>query len=219
MRYPLVVAITGASGSVYAQRLLQRALAHFDSIGLTISRHAFRVIQEELGLTTTPAEFRPELLLPDTPEVERIYYHGPHDFDAPFASGSAAPDAFVAVPCSMGTLGRIAAGASDDLLTRAADVMLKERRKLILVARETPLSLIHLRNMLAVTEAGAVVMPAAPGFYHRPQHVEELVDFVVSRILDHLGVRDPKAKRWNVPTEDHHGGHGEHGGGTEGKSS
>jgi 4-hydroxy-3-polyprenylbenzoate decarboxylase len=205
MRYPLVVAITGASGSVYAQRLLQRALDHFDSIGLTVSRHAFRVIQEELGLTSTPAEFRPELLLPDTPGVERIYYHGPHDFDAPFASGSAAPDALVVVPCSMGTLGRIAAGASDDLLTRAADVMLKERRKLILVARETPLSLIHLRNMLAVTEAGAVVMPASPGFYHRPQRVEELVDFVVSRILDHLGVRDPKAKRWNVPAEDQHG--------------
>jgi 4-hydroxy-3-polyprenylbenzoate decarboxylase len=216
MRYPLVIAITGASGSVYAQRLLQRALDHFDSVGLTISRHAFRVLQEELGLVSAPAEFRPELLLPDTPGVERIYYHGPHDFDAPFASGSAAPDALVVVPCSMGTLGRIAAGASDDLLTRAADVMLKERRKLILVARETPLSLIHLRNMLAVTEAGAVVMPAAPGFYHRPQRVEELVDFVVSRILDHLGVRDPKAKRWNVSEEDQHGGHGGHGGGTEG---
>jgi flavin prenyltransferase len=198
VRYPLVIAITGASGTVYAQRLLQRALEHFESVGLTISRHAFRVMQEELLLKVAPADFRPEMLLPGTPGVERVYYHGPHDFDAPFASGSAAPDALVVVPCSMGTLGRIAAGTSDDLLTRAADVMLKERRKLILVPRETPLSLIHLRNMLAVTEAGAVVMPAAPGFYHRPQTVEELVDFVVSRILDHLEVRDPKAKRWNV---------------------
>jgi 4-hydroxy-3-polyprenylbenzoate decarboxylase len=198
MRYPLVIAVTGASGTIYAQRLLQRALDHFESVGVTISRHAFRVMEEELGLKSAPADFRPELLLPDTPGAERIFYHGPHDFDAPFASGSAAPDGLVVVPCSMGTLGRIAAGASDDLLTRAADVMLKERRKLILVPRETPLSLIHLRNMLAVTEAGAVVMPAAPGFYHRPQRVEELVDFVVFRILDHLGVRDPKAKRWNV---------------------
>jgi 4-hydroxy-3-polyprenylbenzoate decarboxylase len=198
MRYPLVVAITGASGSVYARRLLERALEHFESIGLTVSRHAFRVMQEELLLETTPAEFRPEMLLPGVAGTDRIYYHDPHDFDAPFASGSAAPEALVVVPCSMGTLGRIAGGTSDDLLTRAADVMLKERRKLILVPRETPLSLIHLRNMLAVTEAGAVVMPAAPGFYHRPQRVEELVDFIVSRILDHLGVRDRNTKRWNV---------------------
>lgn len=202
MRYPLVVAITGASGTVYARRLLERALEHFEAIGLTISRHAFRVMQEELLLETGPAEFRPELLLPGVPGVERIFYHGPHDFDAPFASGSAAPEALVVVPCSMGTLGRIAAGSSDDLLTRAADVMLKERRKLILVPRETPLSLIHLRNMLAVTEAGAVVMPAAPGFYHRPQRVEELVDFVVFRILDHLGVRDRGVKRWGVGGQD-----------------
>jgi flavin prenyltransferase len=205
MRYPLVVAITGASGSVYAQRLLERALDHFETIGLTISRHAFRVMQEELLLETSPGEFRPEMLLPGVAGVDRIYYHGPHDFDAPFASGSAAPDALVVAPCSMGTLGRIAAGASDDLLTRAADVMLKERRKLILVVRETPLSLIHLRNMLAVTEAGAVVMPAAPGFYHRPREVMELVDFVVHRILDHLGVRDRGAKRWGAAAEDQHG--------------
>jgi 4-hydroxy-3-polyprenylbenzoate decarboxylase len=205
MRYPLVVAITGASGSVYAQRLLTRALDHFETIGLTISRHAFRVMQEELLLETSPGEFRPEMLLPGVAGVERIYYHGPHDFDAPFASGSAAPDALVVAPCSMGTLGRIAAGASDDLLTRAADVMLKERRKLILVPRETPLSLIHLRNMLAVTEAGAVVMPAAPGFYHRPREVQELVDFVVHRILDHLGVRDRGAKRWGAEVDVHHG--------------
>ncbi len=202
MRYPLVVAITGASGTVYAQRLLARALEYFETIGLTVSRHAFRVMQEELGLETTPGDFRPEMLLPGVPGVERIYYHGPHDFDAPFASGSAAPEGLVVVPCSMGTLGRIAAGASDDLLTRAADVILKERRKLILVPRETPLSLIHLRNMLAVTEAGAVVMPAAPGFYHRPQRVEELVDFVVFRILDHLGVRDRSAKRWGVAADE-----------------
>jgi len=200
MRYPLVVAITGASGTVYARRLLERALDHFETIGLTISRHAFRGMEEELLLKTSPGEFRPEMLLPGLEGVDRIYYHGPHDFDAPFASGSAAPDALVVVPCSMGTLGRIAAGASDDLLTRAADVMLKERRKLILVPRETPLSLIHLRNMLAVTEAGAVVMPAAPGFYHRPQQVEELVDFVVFRILDHLGVLDRSAKRWGEET-------------------
>jgi 4-hydroxy-3-polyprenylbenzoate decarboxylase len=195
----LAVAITGASGSLYAVRFLTRAARYFDPLYLTVSPHALRVAREELGLELRLEDFTPGRLLPNVPEADRIRYYHRTDYDAPFASGSAAPDAMVVVPCSMGTLGRIVAGTSDDLILRAADVMLKERRKLILVVRETPLSLLHARNILAATEAGATVMPASPGLYHRPQSVEEMVDFVVFRILDHLGVRDPNARRWNLP--------------------
>jgi 4-hydroxy-3-polyprenylbenzoate decarboxylase len=198
----LAVAITGASGSLYATRFLTRALRYFDPLYLTLSGPAVRVAREELGLELSLNDFQPQDLLPGVPGAEKIRYYQKTDYDAPFASGSAAPDAMVVLPCSMGTLGRIVAGTSDDLVHRAADVMLKERRKLLLVIRETPLSLIHARNILAVTEAGATVMPAAPGLYHRPQTVEEMVDFVVFRVLDHLGVRDPDARRWNAPADE-----------------
>jgi 4-hydroxy-3-polyprenylbenzoate decarboxylase len=198
----LAVAITGASGSLYATRFLARAVRSFDPLYLTLSGPALRVAREELGLELRLDDFRPEQLLPGVSGADHIRYYQKTDYDAPFASGSAAPDAMVIVPCSMGTLGRIVAGTSDDLICRAADVMLKERRKLILVTRETPLSLVHARNMLAATEAGAVVMPASPGLYHRPQTVEEMIDFVVFRILDHLGVRDREARRWNAPAEE-----------------
>jgi flavin prenyltransferase len=194
--------MTGASGSLYATRFLARAARVFDPLYLTMSGPATRVLHEELGLEVRLEGFRPEQLLPGVPEASRIRYYHKTDYDAPFASGSAAPDAMVIVPCSMGTLGRIVAGTSDDLVHRAADVMLKERRKLILVVRETPYSLVHARNILAATEAGAVVMPASPGLYHRPQTVDEMIDFVVFRILDHLGVRDPDARRWNAPSEE-----------------
>ena len=187
---------------MYATRFLARAVRYFDTLYLTLSGPAMRVAREELGLELRLDDFRPEQLLPGVPGAEKIRYYQKTDYDAPFASGSAAPDAMVIVPCSMGTLGRIVAGTSDDLVHRAADVMLKERRKLILVTRETPLSLIHARNILAATEAGAVVMPASPGLYHRPRTVEEMVDFVVFRILDHLGIRDPDARRWNAPIEE-----------------
>lgn len=196
MKPAVVVAVTGGSGSVYAQRLVVRALDHFERVFLTISAHAVRVIEEEMGVTIDLNQFQPEAFLPEGTDVERVRFYSPRDFDAPFASGSAAPEAMAIVPCSMGTLGRIAAGTSNDLITRAADVMLKERRRLILVPRETPLGLIQLRNMVTLTEAGAIILPAAPGFYHRPQTVLELVDFVVFRILDHLGARDPDARRW-----------------------
>lgn len=199
----LGVAITGASGSLYAIRFLQRAVRYFAPIYLTVSRPALRVLEQETGLKMTLEEFDVARLLPEmaAEERERIVYSRPNSFDSPLASGSSGPDALVIVPCSTGTLGRIAAGTSDSLITRAAEVMLKERRKLILVSRETPLSLIQLRNMTTVTEAGAVVMPAAPGLYHRPQSVEEMVDFIVFRILDHLGVRDPDAQRWMASPE------------------
>jgi 4-hydroxy-3-polyprenylbenzoate decarboxylase len=196
MKPAVVIAVTGGSGCLYAQRLIERALDHFERVFLTISGHAVRVIQEELGLTIDLQQFRPEELLSPGADAARVRYYHPRDFDAPFASGSAAPEAMAIVPCSMGTLGRIASGCSDDLITRAADVMLKERRKLILVPRETPFGLIPLRNMVTLTEAGAIILPAAPGFYHRPQSVMDLVDFVVFRILDHLGARDPSARRW-----------------------
>jgi 4-hydroxy-3-polyprenylbenzoate decarboxylase len=199
----LAVAITGASGALYAVRLLTRAVRYFDPLYLTLSRTAPRVIREELGIEL-PADAGAvaSALCPGAPGIEKVRYHHHGDFDAPFASGSAAPDAMVIVPCSMGTLGRIVAGTSDDLVLRGADVMLKERRKLVLVPRETPLSLVHARNILAATEAGAIVMPAAPGLYHRPQTVEEMIDFVVFRILDQLGVRDPDARRWHAPVEE-----------------
>jgi len=194
----LGVAITGASGSLYALRFLRRATAHFEAIHLTVSGPALHVLEQETGLRMTLEGFDVSHLLPDLPaaERERIVYYPPRSYDSPLASGSSGPDALVIVPCSTGTLGRIAAGTSDSLVTRAAEVMLKERRTLILVTRETPLSLIQLRNMTTVTEAGAIVMPASPGLYNRPQSVEEMVDFLVFRILDHLGVRDPEAKRW-----------------------
>ncbi len=195
------MAITGASGSLYATRFLTRAVRYFDPLYLTVSGTAPRVAREELGIDLKLDASLPRQLIGDVPGVERIQFFSKSDYDAPFASGSAAPDAMVIVPCSMGSLGRIVAGTSDDLVHRGADVMLKERKKLILVTRETPLSLIHLRNMLAVTEAGATVMPASPGLYHRPQSVEEMVDFVVFRILDHLGIKDREARRWRLDEE------------------
>jgi 4-hydroxy-3-polyprenylbenzoate decarboxylase len=187
---------------LYAVRFLARAIRSFSPVYLTLSSTAPRVFQEELGITLDPDRFDARVLLPGLPGTDRIRFHRKTDFDAPIASGSAAPNAMVVIPCSMGTLARIVAGTSDDLTLRAADVMLKERKKLILVIRETPLSLVHARNILAATEAGATVFPAAPGLYHRPTSVEEMVDFVVFRVLDHLGVRDPAARRWNLPGED-----------------
>jgi 4-hydroxy-3-polyprenylbenzoate decarboxylase len=184
----LVVAIGGASGSIYGKRLLDTlAAAHHAKapgapaeVGLCFSRSGAEVWRHELGP------------VPDYPF--RTYPLG--DFRAPFASGSAGWNAMVVIPCSTGGLARIAHGVSDDLIGRAADVMLKERRKLVLVLRETPLSAIHLENMLAVTRGGAVVMPATPSFYSRPASVEALLDTVVARVLDQLGIPNQLMPRW-----------------------
>lgn len=192
----LTVAVTGASGSLYAIRFLARAVEHFDPVYLTLSGPALRVLREETGIVSDLESFDPSVLLPDHPQASVIRYYGSRDYDAPFASGSAAPAAMVVIPCSMGTLARIAHGTSDELVHRAADVMLKERRKLLLVIRETPYSLVHARSILAATEAGATVMPASPGLYHRPRSVEDMVDFVVYRVLDHLGIARREAPRW-----------------------
>ncbi len=178
-----VVAATGASGSIYTERLLQRLDARAHEVHLVLSGHAKQVAAEELpvGKLTVP---------------EGVHVHDDRSMHVPFTSGSARFDAMVIVPCSMGTLGRVAAGTSETTILRAADVFLKERRRLILVPRETPWSLVHARNVVAVTEAGALVLPAIPSFYHRPASVEEVVDTVVFRILDHLGVPVEGTRRW-----------------------
>ncbi len=178
----IVLAATGASGAIYLQRLLDAVDPSAHEIHLVLSGHARQVIAEEIDELRVPAGV-----------IEHSDGAGMH---VPFVSGSAKFDAMVIVPCSMGTLGRIAAGTSETTVLRAADVFLKERRKLILVPRETPWSLIHARNVVAVTEAGAVVLPASPSFYSRPKTANDVADTVVSRILDQLGLENPRAFRW-----------------------
>jgi 4-hydroxy-3-polyprenylbenzoate decarboxylase len=184
MKKKIVIAITGASGSIYAKLLLDR-LQHLNSqveeVVIVMSDNAKQVWQFEL----------------DNDDYNKLPYqfYAKTDFMAPFASGSAKFDTMVIVPCSMGTLGRIAGGISDDLITRAADVILKERRKLILVARDMPLSLIHIRNMATVTEAGGIICPAVPSYYNKPQTVEEVALTVVNRVIDLMGL-DNDSYRW-----------------------
>lgn len=193
----LVVSVTGASGALYAVQFLRQATRHFDEIYLILSENAAAVYQQETGAPLT---------LPCTPEQYpggpagdgKIIFVDSKNYFSPPASGSFRHQGMVIVPCSMGTIGRIAAGISNDLTTRAADVCLKERRKLILVARETPLNLIQLKNMVSVTEAGAIVLPAVPSFYTRPQTVEEVIDTVVARILQNLGVAQDLQPQWQV---------------------
>jgi 4-hydroxy-3-polyprenylbenzoate decarboxylase len=190
----LVVAMTGASGAPYAVRLLYLVARSGRKVHLTISPSAVQVLRDELGLEIDLDDFDPLAL--GIREAGRIVYHHHGDFSAGIASGSFRTGGMVILPCSMSTLGSIASGVTTNLITRAADVHLKERRKLILVPRETPLSLIHIQNMLAVTQAGAIVLPAMPGWYHRPRRLEDLVDFVVARICDQLGVGIALAPRW-----------------------
>jgi 4-hydroxy-3-polyprenylbenzoate decarboxylase len=177
----LVLAATGASGAIYLQRLLTQIDCSAHEVHLVFSSYAKQVIHEEIGELAVPAG---------------VQQHGDKTMNVPFVSGSARFDAMVIVPCSMGTLGRIAAGTSETTILRAADVFLKERRRLILVPRETPWSLIHARNVVALLEAGAIILPASPGFYSRPQTIEQLADTVVARILDQLGLENPGAFRW-----------------------
>ena len=185
----LVVAVGGASGAPYARRLLSVLSTQPKDVveaHLVFSKAAHQVWAEEIGTPTADLPFKKWDV---------------RDFNAPFASGSAGFSAMVIIPCSMGGLARIAHGISEDLIGRAADVMLKERRKLILVARDTPLSLIHLENMAAVTRAGALVLPAMPSFYGRPRTVEEVLDTVVGRVLDHLGLPVKLGPRWGEAAE------------------
>lgn len=180
-----VIAATGASGSIYLQRLLDQIDAIAHEVHLVMSGHAKQVAKQELGSFKIP---------------KGIAQHGDNDMNVPFVSGSSRFDAMAIVPCSMATIGRIAAGSSDTALLRAADVFLKERRKLVLVPRETPWNLIHARNIVTLLEAGAVVLPAIPSFYSRPSSLVDLVDTVVWRILDQIGLPSSRAYRWAEKT-------------------
>jgi 4-hydroxy-3-polyprenylbenzoate decarboxylase len=191
---PLVVAITGASGAVYAVRLLEVLVESGREVHLMISPSGAAVIKQELDRTVSLEQFDMKLLLPSL--AGRIHYHHYQDFLAAPASGSFLTGGMVVCPCSGSTLSGIALGAGNNLIQRAADVHLKERRKLILVPRETPLSIVHLDNMRRAAEAGAVILPAMPGWYHGVKSVQDLVDFVVARILDQLDVPHHLMRRW-----------------------
>lgn len=174
----IAVAITGASGAIYAKLLLDRLVQlkdQYEAVGVVMSKNAEEVWQTELGN--------------DTYKNYPFQFYAKTDFTAPFASGSAQYNTMIVIPCSMGTLGRIASGVSDDLATRAADVVLKERRKLILAVRETPYNLIHIRNMETVTLAGGIICPATPSYYSLPKTIEELASTVVDRVLDLAGLK------------------------------
>ena len=183
----IVVAITGASGALYAQRLLDNLDPRLHEVHVVLSNYGQVVLADELagGLRVAAG----------------VKTHGLKSMNVPFVSGSNPFDAMVVIPCTMGTLGRIAHGYSEDVLLRAADVMLKERRKLILVPRETPLSLIHIKNMELLLLAGAILLPANPSFYTHPTTIEQVVDTVVARVLDHLGVAQQLVPRWQQEPE------------------
>ena len=191
-RLPIVLAITGASGAPYGVRLLDVLARNGVPVWLIVSAHGQRLLAEECGIATID-----QLEAATGGDWSSIRAFPESDRGALPASGSQPTGGMVICPCSMATVAAVAVGASRSLIERAADVTLKERRKLVLVPREAPLSLVHLRNLVAVTEAGATVIPAAPGFYHRPTQVSELVDFIVQRVLDHLGIEIAIAKRWD----------------------
>ncbi len=195
----VVVAMTGASGSLYGVRLLQVLLEADVQVHLIISPSAVEVFRREIDREISLNSFELERLLgAAAPATGKLVYHHYRDFSAGPASGSFPTSGMVICPCSMGTLSAIASGLSTNLIQRAADVHLKERRKLIVVPRETPLGLIQLRNMTALTESGAVVLPAMPGFYQRPERIEDLIDFVVLRICDQLAIPVNISSRWGI---------------------
>lgn len=193
-----VVGLCGGSGASYALRLIEVLLAAGASLHAVVTGAGRRVLRYEAGLEVDAGPLLPAVLAPHGGH-DRLTIHDLAAVESTPASGSAAIDGVVLCPCSMGTLARVAHGFSTNLVERAADVALKEGRRLIVVPRETPLSIVHLRNMLALAEAGAVVLPAMPGFYHRPQQVADLVDFVVARIVDKLGVAIDLVERWRTP--------------------
>lgn len=194
----VLLGITGASGAVYGVRVAALLLARNADLHVLATRTAWEILAAEVGDGKLPASFaaRKRWLARLISGPGPFSLHAEDDFRIPFASGSNAPDAMIVAPCSMGTLGRIAHGVSDSVLTRCADVVLKERKPLVLVARETPLSAVHLENMLALARAGACVLPACPGFYHRPATVSALVDFVASRALSCVGIDAGVLPRW-----------------------
>lgn len=194
----VALAMTGASGVQYGLRLLECLLAADCRVSLMVSKPAQVVVgmETDLELPGRSADIRRFFCERHGVEDARLQVYGREEWTAPVASGSAAPDAMVVCPCTTATVAALATGASRSLIERAGDVVLKERRPLLLVVRETPFSAIHLENMLTLARAGAIVMPANPGFYHRPRAVEDLVDFVVARILDHLGLPQQLLAPW-----------------------
>lgn len=194
------LAITGASGSVYGLRLVRELLGAGHAVTLMITDAGFAVLREECGLEWEEGSSLPDRLRSHFGAGGELRYHSVDDLFAPVASGSQAPDAMVVVPCSMGTLSRIACGNSGNLVERVADVAIKEGRPLLLVPRETPLSAIHLENMLKLARLGVRIVPAMPAFYQHPETLEDLVDFVVGKILDALGVENELFRRWGTST-------------------
>ena len=190
---PIVMAVTGASGAPYAVRLLETLVERRRRVSLIVSDHGLRLLDTEMGIGSAD-QLRERVGTEGWDAYVRVY--DDRDRGAAPASGSALSAGMVICPCSMGTISAIAVGASRSLVERAADVALKERRRLILVPRETPYGTIHLENMLTLTRAGAVVLPASPGFYHRPRSIEDLVNFVVARVLDPLEVEHSLVPRW-----------------------
>lgn len=195
---PLILAITGASGAAYAVRLLDVLLSSGRTLYLTISPSGQTVLKEELGISVDLDKFSAANLLGGAKDGGKIRYCHYQDLMSPIASGSFLTDGMIVCPCSGSTMGAIAHSIGSNLIHRAAEVHLKERRKLILVPRETPLSLPQIDNMRKATEAGAVVLPASPGFYHGPKSIDDLVDFVVGRICDQLGIEQGLMKRWGT---------------------
>ena len=197
----IVVAVSGASGAVYGLRVLQTLLATPGlEIHFTLSKSACKVLHVEHDITVDLEHFDPKAL--KIPNAQNLHFHHPENVAAPMASGSFRAESMVIVPCSMGCIGRIAHGVSDGLIERAADVMLKEHRRLVVVPRETPYSAIQLENMLTLAKLGVSVLPASPGFYGRPQSIDELIDFVAARVLDHLNVEHALGTRWGEKNQE-----------------
>jgi 4-hydroxy-3-polyprenylbenzoate decarboxylase len=202
---PVAVALTGASGMQYALRLLECLVRADVGVYVMVSKAARAVLSYELDLVLPSQTHQAERFLADRfgAKAGQLQVFGAEEWTAPTASGTGAPQAMVVCPCTMGTLSAIANGSSDDLIARSADVVIKEHKRLILVPRETPLSVIHLRNMTTLAELGVLILAANPGFYHRPRSVADVVDFIVARILDHLDVEHAVGRRWSgeVPAE------------------
>lgn len=194
----ITLALTGASGMPYGMRLLEKLLQQEQQVYLLYSKVAQIVIQQEMNLTLPSQPREAEAFLKQFFNLSagQLQVFGREAWFAPVASGTNPADAMVICPCTMGTLAAIATGMSQDLIERAADVMLKEKRPLILVPRETPFSTIHLQNMLKLSQCGVVILPANPGFYHHPQTIQDMTDFIVARILDHLSIKHQLIPRW-----------------------
>lgn len=190
------VGITGASGSIYGVRLVQELLKLDKKVNLVITEAGWQVLSHELAWDVNNREAN--LVKYFSENADNLFYYSILDFNAPIASGTYKSDGMIVIPCSMGTLSKIANGTSSNLLERAADVMLKESKPLVIVPRETPLNVIHLDNMLTLARAGAKIVPAMPGFYHNPKGIDDLVNHLVGKILDSLGVEHHLLKRWGV---------------------